>query len=427
MVYNILNKVFALIFKLHNKAKKVEGYSMATRRSNGQGSIAKRADGKYVVRLQCGKKENGKPYVKTRVATTKKEAEQKLKELEKEFKAEARRMTVDFTDLTVPEYFDKFLKYKSRTLKDKSLNRLESTINTHITPYFDMTLFCNLTSDKIQERLDEMYDNGLSHSSIKKVRDAFNAVFNWAIDKQQDLSAEDNPMKRVEMIASHKFEKKKIRSFDAEEKEAFVTEALRKFRNGTYVHKLGPAFVLMLNTGIREGELCALDRNNHITDETIIINDNATTIRNKKHTGDSIAEKKWVTVINSYDTKTPEGQREIPLNNTAKRMIEEIKKLYPEREDHGLLIYAGDGGIFPPANTVKAFKNICAAAGIENIKGHGPHVLRHTFATSLFEADFEVKVVSVLLGHKDVTVTQNTYIDVMKSQKTKAIKMIEIM
>lgn len=394
-------------------------------RGYGEGSVTKLKDGTWMARMQRGKKEDGKPNIKVRKAKTKKEAEQKLKEIKKEFDQEERRSTVEFTDLTVPEYFKLFLNYKARTLKDKSLNRLESTVNTHIIPYFDFTFFHQLSSASIQERLDEMHEAGLSHSSIKKVYDAFNACFTWAIEKQQDMSAEDNPMLRVEMISAKKFEKKKIRSFTEEEKKDFVEEALRKFKNGTYAHPMGPVFVFMLNTGIREGEMCAIDRDKHLTDKSLNIEDNASTIRNKDYAGGSI-ERKWITVINSYDTKTPEGQRTIPLNNAARNMIREIESVFPRCNKHGLLIYDGRKDVYPPANMVKAFKNICKAAGIENIEGHGPHVLRHTFATSLFAAGFDVKIISTLLGHKDVSVTQNIYIDVIKEQKVKAVEIIEI-
>lgn len=396
------------------------------RRTKGQGTIQKRKDGSYLIRLSKGKKENGKPNVKTRVARTRKEAEQKLKELQKIFSQEERRANIDFNELTTPEYFEKFLKYKSRNLTDKSLNRLESTINTHIIPYFDMTFFSQITSDKIQDRLDTMYEDNYSHSSIKKVHDAFNACFSWAVNIQQDILPEDNPMSRVEMISEKKFQKRKIRSFTKSEKENFIDEALRKFSTGTYVHPMGPVFVFMLNTGIREGEMCAIDRIADIEENILSIRNNAITIRNKNYEPNSRTEKKWTTIISPYGTKTPEGQRTIPLNNTAQKMLNEIKSIFPQVAQHNLLIYTGAEKPFPPANMVKSFKTICKAAGITNIEGHGPHVLRHTFATSLFAAEFDVKIISTLLGHRDVTVTQNIYIDVIKEQKVKAVEMIEI-
>lgn len=46
---------------------------------------------------------------------------------------------------------------------------------------------------------------------------------------------------------------------------------------------------------------------------------------------------------------------------------------------------------------------------------------RHTFATRLIEAKVDVKTVSVLLGHSDVSTTLNLYVHPDNTQKLSAI------
>jgi integron integrase len=58
----------------------------------------------------------------------------------------------------------------------------------------------------------------------------------------------------------------------------------------------------------------------------------------------------------------------------------------------------------------KALAHAARAAGIT--KRVGPHTMRHSFATSLLEAGYDIRSVQELLGHRDVRTTM-TYLHVM--------------
>lgn len=54
------------------------------------------------------------------------------------------------------------------------------------------------------------------------------------------------------------------------------------------------------------------------------------------------------------------------------------------------------------------------------------HALRHTFATTLIRNGVDLKAVSEILGHEDVSTTLNTYHHVVEQQKHSAVIYINL-
>lgn len=57
---------------------------------------------------------------------------------------------------------------------------------------------------------------------------------------------------------------------------------------------------------------------------------------------------------------------------------------------------------------------------------HGSlHTLRHTFATRLFRNGIDIKVISELLGHSDISITYDIYTHIIQAQKKKAVDVLD--
>ncbi len=58
------------------------------------------------------------------------------------------------------------------------------------------------------------------------------------------------------------------------------------------------------------------------------------------------------------------------------------------------------------------------------IKSYTPHILRHGYGSILLSKGVDIKIVSELLGHEDVSFTYNVYIDIFKNDKQEAVKVL---
>ena len=54
------------------------------------------------------------------------------------------------------------------------------------------------------------------------------------------------------------------------------------------------------------------------------------------------------------------------------------------------------------------------------------HALRHTFATRCVEADVDIKSLSEMLGHSNVSITLNTYVHPSMDLKRKQLEKLSV-
>lgn len=90
---------------------------------------------------------------------------------------------------------------------------------------------------------------------------------------------------------------------------------------------------------------------------------------------------------------------------------------------HGLVFPNASGGVMIPHNLAKrGFKRLIRKAGLPDFHFH---CLRHTAATSLLSRGVNVKVVSEMLGHADVSITLRIYAHVLPHMQQTAVDIME--
>lgn len=394
---------------------------MSARRDNGTGSVYKDGN-KWVAAIQIGVNSNGKPKIK-KFTSVKSEAEvkKKLKEFlrnqNKFIQSENSKRT------TVKEYFNHWLyECKYKELKAQSFDRLESTVNNHIIPEIGMLQFAQVTQEDVRQLISKKEKEGLSKSSLKKIIEAIKSCYKFDYNKGDDLRVcRKNSIIYLDISIKSKKDIKEIKVFTDEEIERLKEVIFSKYDNGRRKYPYGEAYLLMLNTGLRAGEVLALDRNIDFNLNQIEINKNLITTKNRDENGkitkDFNGHKKATKI--SSTPKTKSSFRTIKLNEKA---IEYVKSLLSRPANCDNLIVNQNGNILTMQAFYRTFDKILKEAGIDTTGGVGLHALRHTFATKLFEAGVEVKVVSNILGHSSTNVTYNTYIHVLDRIKAKAME-----
>ena len=385
----------------------------ANRRDKGAGSIRK-VGNKYYGRLTWGKNQDGTVHVENFKGNSPAEIKKQIDQ----YKRNADKLSINNVGkITIEEYILDWLRtYKHPDLKASSFDRLEKTIKTYIIPNLGYIQLSQISSDDIQEYLNNLSKNDkmLSMSSIKKIYDAMNGCFKHALIKG-DISA--NPMLLVKIPSKFKeLPKKEIRVFSEKEVSLIQEELNRKYSNGTPVYQYGEVFTIMLNTGIRMGEAVGLKWNDYDEENRQIhVRRNVQIVRKRNHNGEAEQGYKML----EQSTKTYSGTRTIDLNNNANTAI---KKFKGKNNGNDNIICNSKGEPLSPKQLERTFYRILKNVGIPKT---GLHSLRHTFASTMFLHGVDVKTVSKILGHANVSITYNTYIHIIEKQKVDAVKILD--
>lgn len=377
------------------------------RRINGEGTVYKRSDGRWCASVIT--QINNESERKYFYGKTQGEAKKKMDDFLYDVKT---GQYAGGAESRLGEYISNWLEdFKYTELKSSSYDRLESTIKNHVTPKLGHYKLNQLNASIIQRNLiNRMYKDGFSHSSIKKAYDALNACLKHAVI---DDGLNKNPMDLVNLPAKHKFEEKEIRFLSDDEIERFKKVAQSRYKNGKLKHKHGEGFIVMLYTGLRDGEARAINLKTDIDldKRRLTINKNLVYVYDR------------TTTPHKRELKLQKGTkygttRSVPLNKTARQSVKKILE-----SGQKTMFEGSDGGYLSYSSMNKSFKRILRETGIEEC---GLHTLRHTFASMLFRKGIDEKTVSKLLGHKDVAFTYNTYIHLIEEQKEFAVDLLDV-
>lgn len=352
---------------------------------------------------------------------TKQEVDQRIRDYIQSFNEEV-KSSDDLCNKPLKESMQNWLEvFKYPSLQRTTYDRYEVSAKYQIYPAIGNKPVVDITGADIKKLLNGIMMQGLSYSTAKKAYLLLSEYFRYL--EREDL-IDKNPMRNVEMIKKanylsaqgkeNKPQNELVTVFTPEEIEKLKAEAFKKFGNGKPLYKQSAVYFLMLNTGLRRGEVCGLFNRDIDLEKRVL---------HVRHAAKEYWRRDGMERGKGQETKlgTPKSAtsvRDIPLNDTAIEMINRLREEVYLGEDSPL-IPDEKGNVLKPVNLLRRFYRLQRAVGIPEDELKGLHVLRHTFATTLINGikqpdgtikSLTVKQVADLLGHTTTEITELYYV-----------------
>ena len=154
--------------------------------------------------------------------------------------------------------------------------------------------------------------------------------------------------------------------------------------------------MISLHTGLRIGEICALSWDDIDLDNCVIH------VRHTIARVQASPDSNHVTSLILDTPKTKASLRDIPISSFLSPILKEARE-----NKKSQYVVSEKNGFLSPRTYEYRYHRILEACDIERINYHA---LRHTFATRCIEVGVDVKSLSEMLGHANVSITLETYV-----------------
>ena len=312
---------------------------------------------------------NGKVYVKSAKTTQKRIAQKQLDIIKAEIARGKHKVVQKQERITLKDYSEQFLEWIRVHRKQTSYKRYRVSLNK-ILVFFGNSKLCDINTKNIEKYRDVRRKN-VSNSTINRDLACLKSLFNHAI---KDGFCDHNPIKRIKF---QKEPKRALYYLDEDEAQSLIescdTEAIKTF------------VILGLNTGMRTQEMLSLKWTE------INFKDNIITLK---------------------DTKS--GNEETVLMN--KNVLNHFSGLDKTR-DYVISKPNGENYI----DVRRAWDRVIKKAGIKKCS---PHILRHTFATTLTRLGADLLVVKELGRWSDLKLVER-YAHIGREHRTRIVSLLD--
>lgn len=339
-------------------------------------NIIKRKDGRFMGRFIIGRDTDGKCIYQYVYGKTYDEAQEKVmigRAIESYF--------LSGRGISVKKAYIEWLNAVVNRVKESTFANYKMKFEKHILPEFGDMLCSELSAEVINAFICKKLASKLSASYVRDIFVVFKTMLKYAQE-------EYNFKLSLKNIVLPKCEKKEVKKISDAEQNMLVMY-LKQYMNLTSF-----GILISLLMGLRIGELCGLKWSD-VDFKNKILHINKTVQRI------SLSDGKGKTKVIISSPKSEKSHRQISIPDCLMRYFEQF------RSDGNFYILSGSEKVIEPRTMQYRYKKVLLAAKVSN---HNYHQLRHTFATNCMQNGFDIKTLSNVLGHSNVSLTLSRYI-----------------
>ncbi|MCZ6876694.1 MAG: tyrosine-type recombinase/integrase [Acidobacteria bacterium] len=290
---------------------------------------------------------------------------------------------------TLGEYYERFKsRYMKMAIKESSYIVYDSAFRVHTLPQLGKLRLDEIDREHIEEFISVLMRKDMAKDSIRVILGALRVLFNNAIEKK---IIRENPVSSVgKFYRQAPVRHAKIEPLTEDESLLFLRTALE------HEPEHYPLFLCSLHTGLRSGEVIALQWSD--------IDWN----------GKFIEIRRQLVRCRLTTLKTEHSQRRVDCSDDLLATLVALKKQRQEevlkRGSNAISpwVFANEKGDRPDIGNIKVknFKRVLRKAGLREIRYHD---LRHTYASQLLAQGEPVTYVSQQLGHANPQITFKVY------------------
>lgn len=284
-------------------------------------------------------------------------------------------------------YCDEWLRMRKPKVKESTYIKYDTALRKHIKPKLGGCFPMGMTTGLIDDFTEELlFEDELAPKTVHDVLVVLHGILKYT------ATFFTGGFPAIE-INYPKPGKKEMRVLSREEQTRFVSYLLDDMDTCKF------GVLLTLFTGVRIGELCALQWGNiSLKEQTIRIDATLQRLRDTS-TADNPGSRTRIVI---GTPKSDTSIRTIPITDYTAELC---GKMNPHSS--AAYVLTGTENYMEPRALQYRMEKYTRECGLEGVHFH---TLRHTFATRAVEVGFEIKSLSEVLGHATTTITLDRYV-----------------